>query len=134
MKKSVCFLLILIGSIVIIIDHFIKPTVNGWLGVILLCLSLVIIIIGLIKLLNKVNINRSFKKIIAILCFLFLLWFTALSIDFKRHCLVYEPIFSHLGYEVKIDYDMNLETGEIYEKTSTFYLFGIKIHVSGWIS
>ena len=134
MKKIVLYLFcILLGFFVIVMDHFIRPTVNGWVGVILLCFSFIMIVLSFIKLLNKMKLIRLHRRMIEVVFFAFLLWFGALSIDFKRHCLMYEPIFSHLGYEVKVDYDMDLETGSVYEQTSTFYLFGIKMHVSGWI-
>lgn len=50
----------------------------------------------------------------------------AFSIDFRRHRLLYEALFSHLGYEVKLDYDMNLDTGTVYKIKSSFYLLVLR--------
>ena len=50
-----------------------------------------------------------------------------ISIDYKRYKNLYYPLFN-IGYEVKVDYDINIQTGNIIISKSSFYLLGIKIN------
>ena len=87
----------------------------------------------LLKSIFKIFTNKLLRSILVIL----VIWFAIVSIDYKRHRNLYEPLFVFkndnmeyvgLGYKVIQDYDMNIQTGRVYKNSSKFYMLGIKIN------
>ncbi len=111
----------------IIIDKFIIVESFGWLETILFLLCVVLFIWSMINLYPLLKIFKVFKIILIVISIVFILWFSMLSIDYKRHRNLFEPLFN-IVYRVTEGYDMNIQTGQVYKNKSTFYLFGIKIN------
>lgn len=124
-------LLLYIGIIVlcltfIIVSKFVLIAEYGWLETVLFIVCILILIFSIIKLYQLLELTKVTKITLEIVTILFIIWFSLLSIDYKRHKNLYAPLFS-IGYKVIQDYDMNIQNGNIYKNKSTFYLFGIKI-------
>ena len=126
-NKSIIYIAILIVCLIfIIIDKFILISEYGWLEIIVFIMCVTILIFSIIKLYQLSKISKVAKIILEIITIIIVLWFSLLSIDYKRHKNLYETLFN-IGYKVEQDYDIDSQTGRIYKNKSTFYLFGIKI-------
>ena len=111
----------------IIVDKFIITKTFGWIEAILFIICNVLLLFSIIKFYQLLKMQKVLKVILIIISFFFIIWFSMVSIDYKRYKNLYYPLFN-IGYEVKVDYDMNIQTGNIYKNKSSFYLFGIKIN------
>lgn len=120
------FLFAFLSLSFIIIDKFILTKTFGWLEFIPFIISVMLLIFSIIKLYQLFNLPKIFKIILMSISVALILWFSMMGIDYKRHKNLYTPLFN-IGYEVKEDYDMNIQSGHIYKNKSTFYLFGIKL-------
>lgn len=128
MKNKWLFIVITILSFIfIVVDKFIIKSEYGWLEIILFVICIILLIFSIIKLFQLSKFSKSVKIILEIVTILIVIWFSLLSIDYKRHINLYSPLFS-IGYKVVEDYDMNIENGRVNTIKSTFYLFGIKIN------
>ena len=126
-NKSIIYIAILIVCLIfIIIDKFILISEYGWLEIIAFIMCVTILIFSIIKLYQLSKLSKVAKIISGIITIIIVLWFSLLSIDYKRHKNLYETLFN-IGYKVEQDYDIDSQTGRIYKNKSTFYLFGIKI-------
>lgn len=126
-NKSIIYIAILIVCLIfIIIDKFILISEYGWLEIIAFIMCVTILIFSIIKLYQLSKLSKVAKIILGIITIIIVLWFSLLSIDYKRHKNLYETLFN-IGYKVEQDYDIDSQTGRIYKNKSTFYLFGIKI-------
>lgn len=127
-NKTTIYVLIIILSIsFIIIDKFILKSGHGWLDTIPFIFCIIFLIYSSIKLYQLSRLDKVIKIILELITILIIIWFSLLSIDYKRHKNLYEPLFN-IGYEVIQDYDMNIETGGVCKNKSTFYLLGIRIN------
>lgn len=130
MRKNILNIIILLISIIIIfVMKFILIESYGFLELFLMLGCFIFILISIFKLLK----NKLLKIILVIL----VVWFAIVSIDYKRHRNLYEPLFVFkndnmeyigCGYKVIQDYDMNIENGRVYKSSSKFYIFGIKVN------
>ena len=126
-NKSIIYVAILIVCLIfIIIDKFILISEYGWLEIISFITCVIILMFSIIKLYQLSKLTKAKKIILGIITIIIVLWFSLLSIDYKRHKNLYEPLFS-IGYKVEQDLDIDIKTGRIYKNKSRFYLFGIKI-------
>ena len=126
-NKSIIYIAILILCLIfIIIDKFILISEYGWLEIITFIMCVTILIFCIIKLYQLSKSSKVAKIILGIITIIIVLWFSLLSIDYKRHKNLYETLFN-IGYKVEQDYDIDSQTGRIYKNKSIFYLFGIKI-------
>lgn len=126
-NKSIIYIAILIVCLIfIIIDKFILISEYGWLEIIAFIMCVTILIFSIIKLYQLSKLTKVAKIILGIITIIIVLWFSLLSIDYKRHKNLYETLFN-IGYKVEQDYDIDSQTGRIYKNKSIFYLFGIKI-------
>ena len=126
-NKSIIYIAILIVCLIfIIIDKFILISEYGWLEIIAFIMCVTILIFSIIKLYQLSKLSKVAKIILGIITIIIVLWFSLLSIDYKRHKNLYAPLFN-IGYKVAQDYDIDSQTGRIYKNKSIFYLFGIKI-------
>lgn len=126
-NKSIIYVAILIVCLIfIIIDKFILISEYGWLEIISFITCVIILMFSIIKLYQLSKLTKATKIILGIITIIIVLWFSLLSIDYKRHKNLYEPLFS-IGYKVEQDLDIDIKTGRIYKNKSRFYLFGIKI-------
>lgn len=126
-NKSVLYVFIYtISLLFIIINKFILISEYGWLETISFIICVMLLIFSIIKLYQLSKLTKTTKIILGIITIIIVLWFSLLSIDYKRHKNLYDPLFN-IGYKVEQDYDMDIQTGRVYKNKSTFYLFGIKI-------
>ena len=126
-NKSIIYIATLIVCLIfIIIDKFILISEYGWLEIIAFIMCVTILIFSIIKLYQLSKLSKVAKIILGIITIIIVLWFSLLSIDYKRHKNLYETLFN-IGYKVEQDYDIDSQTGRIYKNKSIFYLFGIKI-------
>ena len=70
--------------------------------------------INLYQLLKIFKVFKVFKIILIVISIVFILWFSMLSIDYKRHRNLFDPLFN-IGYRVTEGYDMNIQTGQVYK-------------------
>ena len=89
-------------------------------------ISILVLLFGSLKLYAQLELSKTKTIIGKIMIILFIIWFSFLSIDYKRHKNLSYPLFC-IGYDVIEEYDMNLSTGVIYKTKSTFYLLSLKI-------
>ena len=133
MKKiidnMISMLIILISILIVFIMKFILIDSYGFVEFFLMLGCLVLLLISIFKIFT----NKLLRAILVIL----VIWFAIVSIDYKRHRNLYEPLFVFkndnmeyvgLGYKVIQDYDMNIQTGRVYKNSSKFYMIGIKIN------
>ena len=133
MKKiidnMISMLIILISILIVFIMKFILIDSYGFVEFFLMLGCLVLLLISIFKIFT----NKLLRAILVIL----VIWFAMVSIDYKRHRNLYEPLFVFkndnmeyvgLGYKVIQDYDMNIQTGRVYKNSSKFYMLGIKIN------
>ncbi len=135
--------LIILSIVFIIIDKFILISHYGWLETIVFLSCIVLLIFSCIRLSQLLNLSKVLRIGLEIITILFILWFAMLSIDYKRHRNLYQPIFTsskkllttngidvHNGlcYSIVQDYDINTKTGKTYKSKSAFYFFKIKIN------
>ena len=133
MKKiidnMISMLIILISILIVFIMKFIFIDSYGFVEFFLMLGCLVLLLISIFKIFT----NKLLRSILVIL----VIWFAIVSIDYKRHRNLYEPLFVFkndnmeyvgLGYKVIQDYDMNIQTGRVYKNSSKFYMLGIKIN------
>ena len=121
------YILLILGLITIIFLKFVMTNMFGWIEIILLTISVICIIISIIKLYQISKLKKYIKLLLEIVSVIIIFWFVLLSIDYKRHKNLYNPLFC-IGYNVKQDYDMNIQTGQVYKIKSTFYIFNRKIN------
>lgn len=127
MKGKMYYILFVLGLITIVFLKFIITDMFGWIEIILLTISFISMIFSIIKLYQISKFKRNIKLLLQIVSIIIIFWFALLSIDYKRHKNLYDPLFC-IGYNVKQDYDMDIQTGQLYKIKSTFYIFGIKIN------
>ena len=133
MKKiidnMISMIIILISILIVFIMKFILIDSYGFVEFFLMLGCLVLLLISIFKIFT----NKLLRAILVIL----VIWFAIVSIDYKRHRNLYEPLFVFkndnmeyvgLGYKVIQDYDMNIQTGRVYKNSSKFYMLGIKIN------
>ena len=133
MKKiidnMISMLIILISILIVFIMKFILVDSYGFVEFFFMLGCLVLLLISIFKIFT----NKLLRAILVIL----VIWFAMVSIDYKRHRNLYEPLFVFkndnmeyvgLGYKVIQDYDMNIQTGRVYKNSSKFYMLGIKIN------
>ena len=126
-NKLILYISVFILSLLfIIIDRFFVVKMYGWLEFILLIFSIVTLLFNILKLYHLINMPMQLKSILLIVFILFTSSFFIISIDYKRYKNLYDPLFN-VGYEVKLDYNMSIYTGDVYMCRSTFYLLNIKI-------
>ncbi len=127
MKGKMYYILFVLGLITIVFLKFIITDMFGWIEIILLTISIISMIFSIIKLYQISKFKKNIKLLLQIVSIIIIFWFALLSIDYKRHKNLYDPLFC-IGYNVKQDYDMDIQTGQLYKIKSTFYIFGIKIN------
>lgn len=127
MKGKMYYILFVLGLITIVFLKFIITDMFGWIEIILLTISIISMIFSIIKLYQISKFKKNIKLLLQIVSLIIIFWFALLSIDYKRHKNLYDPLFC-IGYNVKQDYDMDIQTGQLYKIKSTFYIFGIKIN------
>ena len=133
MKKiidnMISMLIILISILIVFIMKFSLIDSYGFVEFFLMLGCLILLLISIFKIFT----NKLLRAILVIL----VIWFAMVSIDYKRHRNLYEPLFVFkndnmeyvgLGYKVIQDYDMNIQTGRVYKNSSKFYMLGIKIN------
>ena len=133
MKKiidnMISMLIILISILIVFIMKFSLIDSYGFVEFFLMLGCLVLLLMSIFKIFT----NKLLRAILVIL----VIWFAIVSIDYKRHRNLYEPLFVFkndnmeyvgLGYKVIQDYDMNIQTGRVYKNSSKFYMIGIKIN------
>lgn len=126
-NKLILYISVFILSLLfIIIDRFFVVKMYGWLEFILLIFSIVTLLFNILKLYHLINMPMQLKSILLIVFILFASSFFIISIDYKRYKNLYDPLFN-IGYEVKLDYNMDIYTGDVYMCRSIFYLLNIKI-------
>lgn len=121
-------LIILFSLIYIIIDKYIILTNYGFLELIIYLVSFTLIIFCTISLYKLLKIPKFSKVILGVISILVILWFCLLSVDYKRHRHLYQPLFDVIGYDIVQEYDMDIMGSKVYKNKSIFYLFGIKIN------
>ncbi len=126
-RNILYYVLFILGLITIIFLKFIITNMFGWIEIILLTVSIISMIFSSIKLYQISKFKRNIKLLLEIVSIIIIFWFALLSIDYKRHKNLYDPLFC-IGYNVKQDYDIDIQTGQLYKVKSTFYIFGIKIN------
>lgn len=128
-NKLISMLIILISILIVFIIKFILVDSYGFVEFFLMLGCLVLLLISIFKIFT----NKLLRAILVIL----VIWFAMVSIDYKRHRNLYEPLFVFkndnmeyigLGYKVIQDYDMNIQTGRVYKNSSKFYMLGVKIN------
>lgn len=125
-KNALYCIVFILGLITIIFLKFLITELYGWVETFLFILSIISIIFSVIKFYQNSKQKNNIKIAVEIVSIMIILWFALLSIDYKRHKNLYDPLFC-IGYNVKQDYDMDIQTGQVYKTKSTFYIFGIKI-------
>lgn len=128
-NKLISMIIILISILIVFIMKFILIDSYGFVEFFLMLGLLVLLLISIFKIFT----NKLLRAILVIL----VIWFAIVSIDYKRHRNLYEPLFVFkndnmeyvgLGYKVIQGYDMNIQTGRVYKNSSKFYILGIKIN------
>lgn len=128
-NKLISMIIILISILIVFIMKFILIDSYGFVEFFLMLGYLILLLISIFKIFT----NKLLRAILVIL----VIWFAMVSIDYKRHRNLYEPLFVFkndnmeyvgLGYKVIQDYDMNIQTGRVYKNSSKFYMLGIKIN------
>lgn len=128
-NKLISMIVILISILIVFIMKFILIDSYGFVEFFLMLGYLILLLISIFKIFT----NKLLRAILVIL----VIWFAMVSIDYKRHRNLYEPLFVFkndnmeyvgLGYKVIQDYDMNIQTGRVYKNSSKFYMLGIKIN------
>ncbi len=125
-KNTLYCIVFILGLMTIILLKFLITELYGWIETFLFILSIISIIFSVIKFYQNSKRKNNIKIAVEIVSIMIILWFSLLSIDYKRHKNLYDPLFC-IGYNVKQDYDMDIQTGQVYKTKSTFYIFGIKI-------
>ena len=128
-NKLISMIIILISILIVFIMKFILIDSYGFVEFFLMLDCLILLLISIFKIFT----NKLLRAIFVIL----VIWFAIVSIDYKRHRNLYEPLFVFkndnmeyvgLGYKVIQDYDMNIQTCRVYKNSSKFYMLGIKIN------
>ena len=128
-NKLISMIVILISILIVFIMKFILIDSYGFVEFFLMLGYLILLLISIFKIFT----NKLLRAILVIL----VIWFAIVSIDYKRHRNLYEPLFVFkndnmeyvgLGYKVIQDYDMNIQNGRVYKNSSKFYMLGIKIN------
>ncbi len=125
-KNTLYCIVFILGLMTIIFLKFLITELYGWVETFLFILSIISIVFSVIKFYQNSKRKNNIKIAVEIVSIMIILWFALLSIDYKRHKNLYDPLFC-IGYNVKQDYDMDIQTGQVYKTKSTFYIFGIKI-------
>ena len=128
-NKLSLMIALLISIIVIFVMKFILINSYGFVEFFLILGCFIFLIFSILKLFKN--------KLLKVMLILLIIWFVIVSIDYKRHRNLYEPLFVFkndnmeyigLGYKVIQGYDMNIQTGRVYKNSSKFYILGIKIN------
>lgn len=121
--SKIVLLVCLIG---IMILKFLVVESYGFLELFLMIFFLTLFLVNLLKL--------KIKKLVKVIFIFMILWFSIVSVDYKRHVNMSQPLFVlknenydfvGLGYKIVKEYD---QVGDyVYQSKDKFYLFGILI-------
>ena len=109
-NKLISMIIILISILIVFIMKFILIDSYGFVEFFLMLGLLVLLLISIFKIFT----NKLLRAILVIL----VIWFAIVSIDYKRHRNLYEPLFVFkndnmeyvgLGYKVIQGYDMYIK-------------------------
>ncbi len=132
---------IILSLIFITIDKFVLIFKYGFLEIFIFIFSIIILIFSVNQLYKQLKLSKLIKVVLEIITIFIIVWFSILSVDYKRHKNLQKPIFvlskkllttdgidvnNGLGYDIIQEYDFDLKDNKEYK--SKFYLFGIKIN------